>query len=52
MNGLLYIIVITCLIGWMIGFYLFNAGELIHVLLVMSIGLVVFKMYQEEKIFK
>lgn len=52
MNGIIYIVVIACLIGWMVGFYFFEAGDLIHILLVMSISLVLFKIYQEERIYK
>jgi hypothetical protein len=51
MNGLIYLITITCILAWLIGFFVFNAGEMVHILLVMAIALVVFKLYQEERSF-
>ncbi len=52
MNGLIYIVAITFILAWLIGFFLLGAGEGIHVLLVISIGIVLFKIYQEEQIYK
>ncbi|MBR9997454.1 MAG: lmo0937 family membrane protein [Cyclobacteriaceae bacterium] len=51
MNGLVYFITITLILAWLIGFYILKAGDLVHILLVMAIGLVVFKFYEEEQIY-
>lgn len=37
MGGLLYLIAIILVIGWVLGFFVFNAGSLIHILLVIAI---------------
>ncbi len=37
MGNLLYIIAVILIIGWLIGFVGFNAGGLIHILLVIAI---------------
>ena len=34
---MLYLIAIILLIGWVLGFFVFSAGQLIHVLLVLAI---------------
>jgi len=49
MNGLIYLVTITLILSWLIGFFIFSAGEMVHILLVMAIGIVVFKLYQEER---
>ncbi len=37
MRGLLYIIAVVLVIIWLTGIYAFNAGNLIHILLVIAI---------------
>jgi hypothetical protein len=37
MNGLLYLIAIILVIAWAVGFFAFNAGSLIHILLVIAV---------------
>lgn len=37
MGNLLYILAVILVIGWAIGFFAFNAGGLIHVLLVIAV---------------
>jgi hypothetical protein len=37
MSGILYIVAIILVIGWVLGFFVFNAGGIIHVLLVIAI---------------
>ncbi|HMR93774.1 MAG TPA: lmo0937 family membrane protein [Chitinophagaceae bacterium] len=34
---MLYLIAIILLIGWVLGFFVFSAGQLIHILLVIAI---------------
>ena len=37
MRGLLYIIAVILIIGWALGFFLYSAGGIIHILLVIAI---------------
>jgi hypothetical protein len=37
MNNLLSVIAIILVIGWLIGFFAYSAGSIIHVLLVLAI---------------
>jgi len=37
MNGLLYLIAIILIIGWLLGVFVYSAGSLIHTLLVLAI---------------
>jgi hypothetical protein len=37
MSSLLYVVAVVLLIGWVLGVFVFSAGNLIHVLLVIAI---------------
>lgn len=37
MGGLLYLIAVILIIGWLLGFFVYSAGGLIHILLVIAI---------------
>jgi hypothetical protein len=37
MNDLLYVIAIILIIGWLLGVFVFSAGSIIHVLLVIAV---------------
>ena len=37
MRGILYLIAVICIIGWLLGFFAWSAGGLIHVLLVIAV---------------
>jgi hypothetical protein len=37
MRGCLYFVAIFLVIGWLLGFFYFDAGKLIHILLVLAI---------------
>ncbi|MER3498695.1 MAG: lmo0937 family membrane protein [Chitinophagaceae bacterium] len=37
MSSLLYIIAVLLIIGWVLGFFVFSAGGIIHVLLVLAV---------------
>lgn len=37
MSNLLYIIAVILIIGWALGFFVYSAGGLIHILLVIAI---------------
>ncbi|MBN1791524.1 MAG: lmo0937 family membrane protein [Bacteroidales bacterium] len=50
MGNLLYIIAVILLIAWAVGFVGFHAGGLIHVLLVIAIIAVIFRVIQGRKV--
>jgi len=37
MSSILYIIAVVMIIGWLLGFFVFSAGSIIHILLVIAI---------------
>ncbi|WP_018615770.1 lmo0937 family membrane protein [Segetibacter koreensis] len=37
MGNLLYIIAVILIIGWLLGFFAFHAGGIIHILLVIAV---------------
>lgn len=37
MRSLLYIIAVICIIGWLLGVFVWSAGALIHILIVLAI---------------
>ena len=37
MNNLLYLVAVILIIGWVLGFFVYSAGGLIHILLVIAI---------------
>lgn len=43
MGSLLYIIAVILLIGWLIGVFAYSAGGLIHILLVIAVIAVLFR---------
>jgi hypothetical protein len=50
MGNLLYIVAVILLIAWAIGFIGFNAGGIIHILLVIAIIAVLFRVIQGRRI--
>jgi hypothetical protein len=50
MGNLFYIIAIILIIGWAVGYLGYNAGGIIHALLVMAVVSVLLRLIQEEKI--
>jgi hypothetical protein len=49
MGNLLYIIAVILIIGWLIGFFAFSAGAIIHVLLVIAIIAIILRIIQGNK---
>jgi len=43
MSNLLYIIAIVLILGWAIGFFAFNLGAFIHILLIIAIISILFR---------
>jgi len=50
MGNLLYIIAVILIIGWAIGFIGYSAGGLIHILLVIAVIAIIFKLIQGRKV--
>lgn len=43
MRDLLYIVAVVLVIGWALGFFVYDIGSLIHILLVIAIIAILFK---------
>jgi len=41
---MLYLIAIILLIGWVLGFFVFSAGQLIHILLVIAVIAIILRL--------
>lgn len=50
MGNLLYIIAVILIIGWAIGFIGYSMGGIIHILLVIAIIAILFRIIQGRKI--
>jgi hypothetical protein len=50
MNNLLYIVAVILIIGWLLGFFVFHAGGIIHVLLVIAVIVIILKLIQGKKV--
>ena len=37
MGSILYIVAVILIIGWLLGFFVFKAGNIIHILLVIAV---------------
>lgn len=51
MGNLLYIIAVILVIGWLVGFVGYNAGGLIHVLLVIAVIVILLRIIQGRRPF-
>lgn len=50
MGSLLYLIAVILLIGWALGFFVYSAGSIIHVLLVIAIIAILFRIIRGDRI--
>ena len=50
MSNLLYLIAVILIIGWALGFFVYSVGALIHVLLVVAVIAIIFRIIQGRKI--
>jgi hypothetical protein len=50
MSSLLYVIAVILVIAWALGFFVYSAGSLIHILLVIAIIAVVFRLIRGERV--
>ncbi len=50
MNNLLYIIAIVLIVGWLLGFFVFHAGGLIHALLVIALIVIIVRIIRGKRL--
>ena len=50
MGNLLYVLAVILIIGWAVGFIGYNAGGLIHILLVIAVIAVILRLIQGDRI--
>lgn len=50
MNNLLYLIAVILIIGWAIGVFAYSAGGIIHILLVIAIIAILFKVIRGDRV--
>jgi hypothetical protein len=50
MSNLLYAIAVILLIAWALGFFVYSVGSLIHILLVIAIVAVIFRLIRGERV--
>ncbi len=50
MSNLLYFIAIILVIGWLLGFFYFSVGGLIHILLVFALVAVIFRLISGRRV--
>ena len=44
MSNLLYLIAVILIIGWVLGFFVYSAGYLIHILLVLAVIAIILRL--------
>ncbi|UKJ06370.1 lmo0937 family membrane protein [Solitalea lacus] len=50
MGNLLYILAVLLIIGWLVGFFAFHAGGLIHILLVIALVAIIIRVLQGKPV--
>ena len=50
MGNLLYYIAVILIIGWLVGFIGFNAGGIIHILLVIAVIAIILRLIQGRRV--
>jgi hypothetical protein len=50
MGSLLYVVAVILLIAWAIGFFAYSVGGIIHILLVIAIIAIIFRLIQGRSI--
>lgn len=50
MSNLLYVIAIVFLIGWVLGFFVYSVGAVIHVLLVVAIVAILLRLIRGDRL--
>jgi Family of unknown function (DUF5670) len=52
MGNLLYIIAVVLIISWVIGFFAYSAGAVIHILLIIAAVSILLRIIQGNKVIK
>jgi hypothetical protein len=47
---MLYVIAVILIIGWLLGFFVFNVGGLIHILLVVAIIAILLRLIRGDRV--
>ncbi|MFC0774464.1 lmo0937 family membrane protein [Terrimonas alba] len=47
---MLYIIAVILIIGWLLGYFVFSAGGLIHILLVIAIIAIILRLIRGDRV--
>lgn len=50
MGNLLYIVAVILIIGWLLGFFAFHAGSIIHLLLVIAVIAIIVRVIQGRNV--
>jgi len=50
MNNLLYIIAVVLIIFWLLGFFVYSAGAIIHLLLVIAVIAILFRVIKGGRV--
>jgi hypothetical protein len=50
MGNLLWIVIVILIVGWLLGFFAFNVGNLIHILLVIALILIVVRLVTGRRV--
>ena len=50
MSNLLYAIAVILIIAWLLGFFIYNLGAVIHILLVIAIVAVLLRLIRGERV--
>ena len=49
MGNLLYTVAVILIIGWLVGFFAFHAGAVIHILLIVALVIIVLRLVGGRK---
>jgi hypothetical protein len=50
MGSLLYVVAVVLIIGWLVGFFAFHAGGIIHALLVIALIIIIVRVIQGRSV--
>ena len=50
MANLLYLLAVILVVGWAVGFFAFHAGGIIHILLVIAVIAVIFRVIRGDRV--
>jgi hypothetical protein len=52
MNQFLYLIAVVLIIGWAVGYFMYSAGAIIHILLLLALMSVLLRVIQSSRLLK